>query len=339
MFERNFSRLSRFEFYISIQMKKLPDFKLKQVVKSYEYFVKNYSNWHLNIDRWKVNTPFEGEIVILRTMNHHKFIEADKIGCPMIQLGAFETASTKHIDHHSSFYPDAKDFQIYLTNEKRNITWPSCLFKNVDYFLIEMPVEQTWMKNLYNIVRFAQNMNDFIDIQSSIIDISHFIHLSKLTEIEFGSTIIKRFPSIEEIELQVYSFDNCVFMINEFLTQLKCVSHIKVYYERNTLLDDPFSREYIFMKRYETFPNLMIDSKKIEVKNDVFEDLAGIVSVDVGVGLRDVDGAIGLGEVDDEVWYDALSDQSSSSTSSTLFLYGFFAITIVVVLFRIDLSR
>lgn len=79
---------------------------------------------------------------------------------------------------------------------------------------------------------------------------------------------VQRFPLVEEIEFQVYSFDNCVYIIEEILTQLRCVSHLKLFYERNTLLDDPFSREYVFMKRYETFPSEIIDRKKVKVKND-----------------------------------------------------------------------
>ncbi|CAF1650036.1 unnamed protein product [Adineta ricciae] len=217
MFEQHLTHLKLFEFFMFIQNRKLPNLRLEQVVGSFDYFVETYSNWHMIIDRWRVNIPFEGEVVMLRTINHHKFLGDYQIKCPMIQTGAFETASTKHVDDHWMFYPNTKAFDLYLTNEKAKITWSSCLFKGVEHLRIEMPVEHSWWENLYNIgkiflssirnssfglisVRFSQSRHNFNDVQSCINDISHFIHLSKLAEIEFGSSVgVSRWKHVELI--------------------------------------------------------------------------------------------------------------------------------------------
>ncbi len=84
----------------------------------------------------------------------------------------------------------------------------------------------------------------------------------------FASKLVERFPSLTGIELQVFSFDHCVFIIDILLVHLKNLSYIKINYSQDTLLDDPFSRDYIIEKRRQTFPNYIFDEQKIIVKNN-----------------------------------------------------------------------
>jgi len=89
----------------------------------------------------------------------------------------------------------------------------------------------------------------------------------------FASKFVQRFPSLSHIELQVFSFDDCVHIIDIFLTHLEHLSYLKIYYNQDTLLDDPFSYDYIIRKRRQMFPNNIFDEQMINVNNngDVIE--------------------------------------------------------------------
>ncbi|CAF3023870.1 unnamed protein product [Rotaria sp. Silwood2] len=77
--------------------------------------------------------------------------------------------------------------------------------------------------------------------------------------LNYASKFVKRFPSLTHIELQVFSFDNCVYLIEIFLTRLENLSYLKIYYKHDTLFDDPFSYDYLIRKRRQTFPNNIVD--------------------------------------------------------------------------------
>jgi hypothetical protein len=51
MFELYLPYLSKFEFEMTV-LKKLSKLDLDLIVDSFDYFVNNYSNWHMIIDRW-----------------------------------------------------------------------------------------------------------------------------------------------------------------------------------------------------------------------------------------------------------------------------------------------
>ncbi|CAF4486362.1 unnamed protein product [Rotaria sp. Silwood2] len=86
---------------------------------------------------------------------------------------------------------------------------------------------------------------------------------SKLT-----SKLVQHFPSLSHIELQVFSFDDCISIIEIFLSRLENLSYIKISYSQDTLVDDPFSRQYLMKKRRQTFPNNILDEQMINVKNN-----------------------------------------------------------------------
>ncbi|CAF1254878.1 unnamed protein product [Rotaria sp. Silwood1] len=86
--------------------------------------------------------------------------------------------------------------------------------------------------------------------------------------LNFVSKLIERFPSLHHIELQVFSFDNCVHLIERFLTHLTNLSYLKINYKHDTLLDDPFTCDYLIKKRRQTFPNHIFNEQRINVKNN-----------------------------------------------------------------------
>jgi len=80
--------------------------------------------------------------------------------------------------------------------------------------------------------------------------------------------IVERFPSLNRVELQMFSFDHCVPVIDVFISHFKQLSYIKIHYFQDTLLDDPFSIGYILTKRSEIFPDVHLNAEVIKVKND-----------------------------------------------------------------------
>jgi hypothetical protein len=82
-----------------------------------------------------------------------------------------------------------------------------------------------------------------------------------------ASKIVERFPSLNHIELPLFSFDYCVSIIDVFLYHLKDLSYIKMNYYQDTLLDDPFLCDYLIRKRRQTFPDNNIDENKVVVNN------------------------------------------------------------------------
>ncbi|CAF4270521.1 unnamed protein product [Rotaria sp. Silwood2] len=85
----------------------------------------------------------------------------------------------------------------------------------------------------------------------------------------FALKFVQHFPSQFYIELQVFSFDNYVPIINIFLTYLKKnLVNVKIYYSQNTIFDNTFLPDYIIEKRRQTFPDNIIDEKIVFVTNN-----------------------------------------------------------------------
>ncbi len=66
----------------------------------------------------------------------------------------------------------------------------------------------------------------------------------------------------------MYFLDHCVSTIDVFISHLKQLSYIKIHYFQDTLLDDPFSIDYILTKRSEIFPDVHLNAEVIKVEND-----------------------------------------------------------------------
>ena len=86
----------------------------------------------------------------------------------------------------------------------------------------------------------------------------HRIHTLKVINdkdyfpVRSARRLAQRFPSLSRVELRVYSFDSCVAIVDILLGSLAQLAFLKVHFERDTLLDDPFTRRYAV----ETKPSL-----------------------------------------------------------------------------------
>jgi hypothetical protein len=123
-------------------------------------------------------------------------------------------------------------------------------------------------------------MNTALLISSKFIDNPSLIPIFKQIELietitekisfppSFAQKLVERFPSLIHIELQVFSFDHCVSIIDTFLSHLEDLSYIRIDYYENILSDDPFSCDSIIEKRRQTFPMEVINEQMVNVKNN-----------------------------------------------------------------------
>ncbi|CAF3938525.1 unnamed protein product [Adineta steineri] len=302
--------LLKFEFHMSI-WKYSPRTDLNIVINSFKYFVNKYSNWHMIIDQWSLQSSTPGECIMLRTLNYHKHKSNPYTYIPSIPSGSFNSQSTmENIDDHYLFYKNEIDLRLYITSERPNITYSSPLFQQIEFFKLEISkIPSTWLNNFLDIVNFHKTSDDDAEeivtylsnwiylfkacsnltiltiltellIYSKFIDNSFLIPIFKQIELiettfedvyfspSFSMKFVDRFPSLTHIKLQVISFNDCVSIIDPFLSHLKNLSYIKIDYFENSLLDDPFSLENIIEKRRQAFPMNIIHKQLIDVKND-----------------------------------------------------------------------
>ncbi len=69
MLELYVPHLSKFEFHMSIAKAYSP-IDLNVVVDSFEHFVSKYSNWHMIIDQWKLNSKSPGKVPAIRNWSN-----------------------------------------------------------------------------------------------------------------------------------------------------------------------------------------------------------------------------------------------------------------------------
>ncbi|CAF3779244.1 unnamed protein product [Rotaria sordida] len=240
MFEQYLPCLSKFEFYMVV-LKRLPKLDLNFVVESFNYFVNKYSNWDMIIDRWKYD--FRVEINFRRTIDDNKNASQN-----LTYLSCFvHLWNVKKLEFRSSFHADRwKDVQLILQ---------AC--PNVDSLIINTPllvlsklIDNSFLIPIFKQIKMIKSITEDIYFPSA-----------------FVSKFVQRFPSLCHIELQVFSFDNCSFIIDIFLTELKQISYLKINYD-DTYFDDPFSCEYIIIKRRQAFPLDIINEQMVNVKNN-----------------------------------------------------------------------
>ncbi|CAF2104816.1 unnamed protein product [Rotaria magnacalcarata] len=160
---------------------------------------------------------------------------------------------------------------VHLTNIT-TLEFPSAFhvsrWKDTEFILKSCPNVNILIINT-SLLLFSKIINNL-----SLIPIFKRIKVIKsITEdIYFPSNFIlkfvERFPSLVHIELQVFSFDICSFIIEVFLTKLEQLSYVKINYHQDTLLDDYFTREYIITKRRKVFPINIINQQMVNVKNN-----------------------------------------------------------------------
>ena len=100
------------------------------------------------------------------------------------------------------------------------------------------------------------------------IDTLEMINQKDFFPVQSARRLAQRFPSLSRVELRVYSFDNCVAIVDILLGSLAKLAYVKVYFERDTLLDDPFTCRYVIEKRRHAFTLHRHHEHRVSVRND-----------------------------------------------------------------------
>ncbi|CAF1550535.1 unnamed protein product [Rotaria sordida] len=229
--------LSKFDFHISFE-KNYPKLDLDFVVNSFEYFVKKYPKWHMIIDRWAPENR--------NTVNPMQLTE--------------DYVSPEYIPYLSHI--------VHLLNVNQ-IKFDPCIYvgqwKDIRFILQACP----------NVIDLELNPSDlilpeFIDHQSLFTIFKQIKILKSITEncyvpSNFLLKLVERFPSLTDIELQVYSFDDCIYAIDILISHLKNLSYLNIYYIKDSVVDHPFPCNYIINKRRQAFSFKIIDENKINI--------------------------------------------------------------------------
>ncbi|CAF1217550.1 unnamed protein product [Rotaria sordida] len=122
-------------------------------------------------------------------------------------------------------------------------------------------------------------LSEFIDNKFLIsifkqIKILKSIKKNRYIPSNFLLKLVERFPSITNIEFEMFSFDDCISTIDILLNYLKDLCYLKIYYYQDSLLDYPVSRNYVIDKRREAFNFNIINEYKVTVtKNREFVEI------------------------------------------------------------------
>jgi len=84
--------------------------------------------------------------------------------------------------------------------------------------------------------------------------------------LKYALKFVQRFSSLTTVQIEVYSIDTSVPIVDIFLSGLAKLCFIVIDFEHDTLLDDPFPRNYIIDKRRQSFHLNKNDEDKIIVK-------------------------------------------------------------------------
>jgi hypothetical protein len=82
---------------------------------------------------------------------------------------------------------------------------------------------------------------------------------------KYALKFVQRFPFLSTVQIEVYSIDTAVPIVDIFLSGLAKLRFIIVDFKHDSLLDDPFSRNYIIDKRRQSFDLNKNDEDKIIV--------------------------------------------------------------------------
>jgi hypothetical protein len=112
------------------------------------------------------------------------------------------------------------------------------------------------------------NNSSLIDVFNRLSSIEFFNDTSDYFLVKNASKLVEYFPSLVRVVFNIYLFDNCVPIVDILLPALRKLIYLKINFHRYTLLDDPFTSDYITDKRRQTFTLNSNNEDQISVIND-----------------------------------------------------------------------
>ncbi len=84
--------------------------------------------------------------------------------------------------------------------------------------------------------------------------------------LKYGSKIVERFSSLRQIQINCYSLDSSLPIVDIFLCGLPKLRHAIIEFCHDTLLDNPISRDHVIENRRQSFGWNRNDEDKVIVR-------------------------------------------------------------------------
>ncbi|CAF4658888.1 unnamed protein product [Rotaria socialis] len=152
---------------------------------------------------------------------------------------------------------DDDDSKKYLDNLSRLVN-----LSNISNLQFSRNNDITRLHVIEHVLLACPNVTELIITLHILIDNMHFPS-------KYASTIVQCYRSLTFIEIDLYSTDIAVPIADIFLRDLEKLRFIIIHCRHNSLLDNPFSRNYIMEKRHQSFSVNKNDDDRVVAK---FED-------------------------------------------------------------------
>jgi len=87
--------------------------------------------------------------------------------------------------------------------------------------------------------------------------------------LEYALQLVEWFPSLVHLELEIYSVDTCVSLLNVLLDGLPKLIHLKIHFYKNKLIGDgTIFIDHIISRRRQAFPLVICNQDEVSVKID-----------------------------------------------------------------------
>ncbi len=85
--------------------------------------------------------------------------------------------------------------------------------------------------------------------------------------IKYATKLIQRFPSLIHLELEIYSVDKCIPLLDILLDGLPKLIHLKIHFEKNKLLtDETCLIDHVIERRHQAFPHHVYNRDEVYIK-------------------------------------------------------------------------
>jgi hypothetical protein len=86
---------------------------------------------------------------------------------------------------------------------------------------------------------------------------------------EYAAKLIERFPSLIHLELEIYSTDACLPLLEILLDNLPKLMHLKIHFRKNKLLGDGKCLiDHIIERRHQAFPQSIRYQDEVDIQID-----------------------------------------------------------------------
>ncbi|CAF1403818.1 unnamed protein product [Adineta steineri] len=231
------ANLKVFDFHMSFLMdNRLLDLNL--ILNSFRYFVTHYNGWHMGISRWITYEDIGPHSTHSYRSESHQYVSNLSA---LIDLSSITNLEFEHSNDLSRSY-----VAPYVLLACINVTK---LIMRTSLFFSSIVIDNPNLSLTFARIKALELISDHIYVS-----------------LKHGSKIVDSFPSLSHVEIEVYSLDSGIPIVDIFLCGLKMLRHIIVTFSHKGLADDTITQEHIIEKWRQSFGLNRNDEYKVVVK-------------------------------------------------------------------------